>query len=71
MLINSNTTLMTDEIPCYEVAQSASEGEVLRFRGKDPTKGFSTLTLSTKDTAFKGQVSPGKTYKVTIEEVKK
>jgi hypothetical protein len=62
--------LIQTTIPCYEIAASASEGEVLRFRPSNPsTEGFSYVTIATKDVSLQGKVKPGKNYKITIEEV--
>lgn len=54
--------------PCYETANSATEGEVLRFRAKTPAEGFAYVTIATKDAKLQGKVKPGKNYKITITE---
>lgn len=59
---------MEFQIPCNEVAQTATDGEVIRFRAKDPEKGAAYMTISIREEKLKGQFTPGKTYKVIITE---
>ncbi len=55
-------------LPCYEVAENVTEGEVIRLKSTTPETGLSYITIATKDAAFKGQFVPGTKYKFIITE---
>lgn len=55
-------------LPCYEVAENATEGWIIRLRSTTPGKGFSYITLVTKEESLKGHFKTGKAYKLVITE---
>lgn len=61
--MNIDTTL-----PCYEVAENVTEGQIIRLKTTTPGEGLSYVTIATKDPALQGQFQPGKSYKVVITE---